>query len=66
MRRFAILALLALLPACNTIRGAGEDVAAVGSGVSRGAVATEDKLFGPDQQQSQSSEDLERQQRQHY
>lgn len=35
-----------LLGGCNTISGAGQDVAAVGRGVDKGAQATEEKVFG--------------------
>jgi predicted small secreted protein len=35
-----------LLGGCNTISGAGKDVAAVGRGVDTTAEAAEDKMFG--------------------
>lgn len=38
------LALALLTAGCNTARGMGEDVQAVGSAVSGGAQATEDKM----------------------
>lgn len=47
MKNLALLALLALmfgLTACNTMRGAGEDVEAAGEGVQDVSEDTEDEL----------------------
>lgn len=53
------LGALALLVAgltagCNTVRGVGEDVAAVGNTTAKGAQATENKLFGSGEQSAQA------------
>jgi predicted small secreted protein len=52
---FITIAAALALGACNTVAGAGEDVAAAGHAVDRGATATKDKLFNSDSsQQSQA------------
>ncbi|WP_220790035.1 entericidin A/B family lipoprotein [Gluconacetobacter tumulisoli] len=40
----AMLGMSAGLSACNTMRGAGQDVSSVGHNVSRGANATQDQI----------------------
>ena len=40
--RFAALALLALLAACNTIEGAGRDISSVGKAMTKSAQETKD------------------------
>ena len=40
----ALFGLTLLTSGCNTVRGAGEDVQAAGSGISSGAQKTEDKI----------------------
>lgn len=50
MARTPLLALLAALPllaACNTINGIGQDVQAVGSGVSSAATYVQRSMFSP-------------------
>ena len=45
MPRFAILlTALGILPACETVEGAGEDVQKAGQGISNTAQATENEL----------------------
>ena len=52
MRKWALIVLTlvtlggtaSLLTACNTVEGAGEDVSAVGQGVSNAADNTKDKM----------------------
>ena len=52
MRKWALVVLtfitlggtVSLLTACNTVEGAGEDVSAVGQGVSNAADDTKDKM----------------------
>ncbi|MBB2202025.1 entericidin A/B family lipoprotein [Gluconacetobacter tumulisoli] len=39
-----MLGMSAGLSACNTMRGAGQDVSSVGHNVSRGANATQDQI----------------------
>lgn len=40
--RFGLLAVLALLTACNTIQGAGRDIKSVGSAIDKSAGAAKD------------------------
>lgn len=46
MKKLALIALtsLAVLSACNTIKGAGKDVSAAGNAVSQKAVEVERKM----------------------
>ena len=44
MKYFVVLAAAIALSACNTVRGAGEDVAATGNIVSNAAESTESSI----------------------
>jgi predicted small secreted protein len=49
LRSLCLVALAApLLAACNTVDGVGQDVSAVGKGVSHVAVEVKEEVFGPD------------------
>ena len=47
---------LPLLAACNTIEGVGQDVQAVGSGVTSAAQFMERELFGPQPRQTRTAQ----------
>jgi len=71
MRPFAAIGLSALLltagaalGGCNTVRGAGEDVASLGTAVEHGASKTENMMFGGSSSQPASTE--EQQQNRYY
>ncbi|MEL6569882.1 MAG: entericidin A/B family lipoprotein [Pseudomonadota bacterium] len=47
---------LPLMTACNTIEGVGQDVQAVGSGVTSAAQFMERELFGPQPRQTRTAQ----------
>jgi predicted small secreted protein len=50
---FLLLLSAVALGGCNTVSGAGEDIAATGRAIDRGSQVTEQKVFNSDQQQQQ-------------